>query len=312
MNSRELFEGFQYVEDRYLTIADNLEKEIMQMKRNQKRPKSISILIAAAICASILATTALAATMIPGIFRAMQEQHPEEEALYSAAAQANTDALAEVKEVPDTQLDFTRFTLFERYYDGETILLGYDLSAIMPEPLVGYVPENGDWSAVKVMEDFASVAWEHPQPWEGNPVTENALAENFPAGAQRMDIMFQAILSPEAYDQAWKMLRENGYVCVRTHDFFVGDHIYVNGADIFEVLSETVWSMREDYEVEEGSCIRLNPLPEAGRNQDSVTVTLKIKSSERYWYLDMEGNTYYGTGSHQTNEIDFTLDNVTK
>ncbi len=313
MKSKALFNALNDVDDRYLDLVDAQEKEIKNMDKFQKRPvrrKSITFLIAAVVCVSILATTALAAGIIPGIFQAMKDEIPEEKELFEAAAQANTNAAPEVIEVSDPQLDFTQFTLFERYYDGETILLGYDLSAIMPEPLVGYTPENDDWSTIKVVEDFSKVAWENPPDWEKDPVPENSMKENFPEGGRRMDTMFHSILSPEAYEKAWQMLREDGQVCVRTHDLFVGDHIYVNGADIFEVLSETVWSMREDYEVEEGSCIRLNPLPEAGQNQEEVTVTLKIKSIEWYLYMDIEGNTYYGTGNPQTTPIEFTLENV--
>ncbi len=314
MKSKELFEAFSYVEDRYLDMVDTSEKESFEMKFEKQHPvrrKSITFLIAAAICVSLLATTALAVGWIPGIFNAMKEKEPMDEALYSAAAQANTDAVPEVREVP--QFDVTKFTLFEKYYDGETILLGYDLNAIIPDPLVGYVPENGDWTKIKAGNLFNSILTpEELLTWENSPASKNELAEYLPDGCKTMALNLYGMLTPEEYLNCLALLKKEGYVCVMTQDLWVGDHILINRHDIFEVLNENVWSMRYDYEVEEGSCIKLNPLPEPGRNQEEITVTLDIRSCEEYWYMDLEGNAVISTGNHQSNEIDFVLKNVNK
>ncbi len=290
MNGKELFEILNDVEDRYLSSVDAPEKENDTMKQNYIR-KPITFFIAAAICVSILTVTAFAAGWVPGIFQALAEKEPYEQELFEAAAQANTDAQPEMKEI--SHLDFSKFTLFERYYDGETILLGYDMSLILPEPSIGYVPSDEEMEFIKQQTAF-------PGP-EENPEA------NIDAFKQYL----HDILSEEAYVQAWSSMEENGYVCVMTHNVFIGDHIYVNGADIGEVLSMEVGNMRYDYETEEGSCIRLNPLPEAGRNQEQVTVTLKLKSSERYEYFDMEGHSLaFKFDNHQEELMDFTLENV--
>ncbi len=292
MTSRELYEAFNEVEDRYLNFADAPEKEKTEMKHHYTR-KAVTFLIAAAICVSILAVTALAAGWVPGIFRALAEKESTDQSLFEAAAQANTEAQPEMKDI--SHLDLSKFTLFERYYDGETILLGYDMSLILPEPSVGYVPSDEEMEFIKQQTAF-------PVP-EANPDADIDAFKRY----------LHDILSEEDYKQALESLDANGYICLMTHNVFIGDHIYVNGADIGEVLSEDVGNMRYDYETAEGSCIRMNPLPEAGKNQDQVTVTLKVKSHESYEYFDLQGHSLvFKSDNHQEELMDFTLDNVNK
>ncbi len=289
MNSRELWEIFNDVEDRYLTLVDDPQKEKTEMKRYFTR-KTFTTLAAAVICISMLAVTALAAGWIPGIFRSMAEKEPAEQALFEAAANANAEARPEIQDIP--YLDYSKFTLFERYYDGETILLGYDMSLMLPEPAVGYIPSAEEMEYIQENTQY--------------PIPNESKDDNL----RRIDLYLQDILSEDAYQQARNLMEKNGCVCVTTHTVFVGDHIFVNGADIGEVLSEEVGNMRYDYETEEGSCIRLNPLPEAGRNQEAVTVTLKIKSHESYEYFDLEGHTLvFKTDNHKEEPMDFTLEN---
>ncbi len=279
MNGKELFCIMNEVDDRYLSFADDPTKEQTQMKHTFTR-KTFTLLAAVLVCVSMLAVTAMASGWLPGIFRSMAEKEPADQTLYEAAAQANSEALPESQEIP--YLDYSNFILFERYYDGETILLGYDMSLMLPEPVVGYTPETEEFNKIK--EEIQSY---------------NSVAD------------LRQLFSEDAYTKAQQIMEEAGYVCIVAYDVWVGDHIYVNGTDIGEVLSETVWSMREDYETEEGSCIRLNPLPEAGRDQDSVTVTLKIKSCQQYWYFDTEGNCLlFKTDDHQEELMDFVLENA--
>lgn len=313
MKNRDLFVAFSYVEDRYLDIVDSQEKESFEMQFEKKHPlrrKSLTFLVAVIICISILATTALAAGWIPGIFSAMKEEAPENEALFSAAAEANTDSVAEVREIP--QLDLTKFTLFEKYYDGETILLGYDLSSVIPEPLVGYVPQDNNWENIKSGNTFADVIPQEITDWKNSPAFHNAVANTIPEECKNMALSLYEMLTPDEYAKAMELLQKDGYVCVMTHELWVGDHILINGHEIAEVLSEEIWNMRYDYEVEEGSCVKITPLPEAGIDQENVTVTLNIRSCERYWYMDLEGNATTSTGGHETTAIDFLLDNVNK
>ena len=133
MRSQTLFEAFSYIDDRYLDIAESPVRESSDAKQNSGRStvrKTVSLLLAAAICVSLLAVTAVAAGWLPGLFNTLKEAYPYDEELFEAAAQANTDAVPEVLEIP--YLDLSKLVILERYFDGETILVGYDLDAVLP------------------------------------------------------------------------------------------------------------------------------------------------------------------------------------
>ena len=310
MNGKILFDAFGYIDVRFLDIADAPKKESVDMNKtgNGIRRKAFTVILAAVICVSLLAVTAVAAGWIPGIFKTLQEEHPEDQELFEAAAEANSEAIPEQRNIP--QLDYSSFTLFERYYDGETILLGYDLDVILPEAAVCYDLNSALLEEIKNGNAFSEISWEEEQDWASSPVSENARKYNLTGGAKAMDGMYQGALSPEAYEEAWRLLLENGYVCMVTYDAWIGDHILVNGADMMDTLNPDNWTIRTEYETDEGDCIKLNPLPEAGQNQESVTVTLNIKSCKMYWYMDLEGNAYYSAGDHETETMEFTLEKV--
>ena len=129
--------------------------------------------------------------------------------------------------------------------------------------------------------------------------------------ALAMEGELRQILSPEAYEKMWKLLLQNGSVCVVTQDLFVGDHKLVNGVDTIAAMAdhpEAIGMM--DMYTEAGTCIYLNPLPEAAQNQSSVTVELKVKSGFQYWYLELEGHGYWAYAPNQEQIVSFTLDNV--
>lgn len=307
MKSEKLYEAFTYIDDRYLDIADGPPKESIKMKHYSYK-RAITFALAAALCISILAVTAVAAGWIPGIFNALQEKYPEEKVLFEAAANANTEAEPTVKAIP--QLDYSNFVMYEKYYDGETILLGYDIDAFLPESFVCYEMDTEVLDLMKARDDFGSISWEQEQDWMSTPKTEYARKNNLSGSAADMDRMFKDMLSAEAYEEAWKTLLENGYVCVANYDLWVGDHILVNDVDMFETIGPENSTLRTEYETEEGKCIKLNPLPEIAQNKDAVTVALNMRSCLMYWYMDLDGNAYYGAGNHETEALEFVLSNV--
>lgn len=317
MRSQKLFEAFSYVDDWYLDIADTPAKELSDMKKETKHlssRKTFTVLLAAAICASLLAVTAVAAGWVPGLFSALKEEYPYDEALFDAAAQANTDAVPEVVEIPN--LDLSKFVLMERYFDGETILVGYDLDVVLPEPVVGIEPEEDLLKQIKKGSRMSRISWNSPQPWYEEPATENAVKYDLLQDAFEMDRMLKGTLSDPEYQKAWKLLEEQGYVCIAVRDAWIGDHISVNGRDTIEdYLSDGVsYSNRTDYTSELGSCIRLDPLPENVQNLDTVTVTLNVRSSVQYWYMDLEGNgrIYHDSSNQLSEEISFELERSEK
>lgn len=310
MNGRELYEAFSYVEDRYLDMADAPEMECMEMKHHFSGRRLFALLVAAAICISILTVTAVATGWIPGIFNALKEKYPQDEELFSAAAQANTDAVPDIREIP--QLDLSKFVMKERYFDGETILLGYDLDLILPEPVVGIQPEEALLKKIKKGTRISRIGWEKPQSWFQEPATENAIKHDLLEDAFTMDRMLKGTLSEEEYEKTWNLLETQGYVCVAVRDVWLSDTILINGRDIREDFnSETnAYSGRTDYTSELGDCLRLDPLPESVKNQDHVTVTLTVRSAVQYWYMDLKGNgrVYTDNDSVESEEMSFELE----
>lgn len=311
MNEKLLYDAFSYVDDRYLDMADDFPKESNEMKyKNTLKRKTWMSLLAAIICISLLAATAVATGWAPGLFDALKEKYPQDEALFEAAAQANTEAVPEIAVIPE--MDLSKFVLLERYYDGETILLGYDLEKILPEPVVGIEPEEAKLKAIRRGLRMSQIGWDSPETWTEDPEPGYAAGYHFKQDGYLMDRMLKGTLSPEAYEKAWEILEEKGWVCVAARDIYIGDHILINGQDLIDVYIQqgNTYNGITDYETELGSCIRLEPIPERFRDQEKLTVTFDVRSSLEYWYLDMDGNgrIYYDSGAQQSEEVSFELE----
>lgn len=316
MRSQKLFEAFSYVDDWYLDLADIPCKEESEIKENGhiSARRTFTLLLAAVICVSLLAVTAVAAGWIPGLFNTLKEKYPYDEELFEAAAQANTDAVPEVLDIP--YLDLSKLVILERYFDGETILVGYDLDTVLPDPVVGIEPGEDLLKKIKKGVRVSGISWDEPQAWFDEPATENAIKNDFTQDAFTMDRMLKGTLTDAEYEKAWALLEEKGYVCVAVRDVWVGDHVLVNGTDTIEdYLADGVsYSNRTDYVTEQGYCIRLDPLPEKIKAQDHVTVTVDIRSSIQYWYMDMngEGRIYYDGNDTQSEPLSFELERSEK
>lgn len=313
MRSQKLFEAFSYIDDWYLDVADTPEKELhimMKQTPHYSARKTFAVLLAAVICISILAVTAVASGWLPGLFRELKERYPYDEELFEAAAQANTDAVPEVLEIP--YLDLSKLVILERYFDGETILVGYDLDTVLPAPVVGIEPGESLLKQIKKGVRVSRIGWDEPQTWFSEPATENAIKYDLTEDAFTMDRMLKGTLSDTEYRKAWDILEKQGYVCVAVRDVWVGDHILVNGVDTIEdYLADGVsYSNRTHYTTDQGSCIRLDPLPEAVQKMSSVTVTVDVRSSLQYWYMDLEGEgrIYSDSINMQTEQLSFKLE----
>lgn len=325
MNSRELYEAFSYVDDKYLTMADTLQKEneTMKPKRNPiSFRRLITIALAAALCVSVLGITAMAAGWIPNIFKTAQKEYPIAAEVLEEAIQVIQTQPQQPETVEIPEMDLSNLTLFERYYDGEKILLGYDLDAIIPQPVAAYEPDAALLAEIKDMAEFEHV------PYPG--LTDDSLEQHLELGiltqkeyrqvldgrteqAQkhdirkfqniRMDLELKSLLTPELYNAFWKQLEEKGYGCVVTQNVYIGDHKYINQVDpdpnnIMEYVTDA------------GTCLHLEPLPEEGQNKESVTVDLKVKSGITYWYMELDGYCYQLYKPNQERTISFTLENV--
>ena len=304
MKEKQLWDAFGAIDERYLEIA---EKTTAPQRRISLR-RTAGLILAAAVCLSLLAVTAVAAGWVPSIFELLQEQFPEE-TVYAQAAQASQTQIPEVVELP--KMDASKFVLSQSYYDGQTILLGYNLEEMLPEPVVGY----------QVDEDLLREIKGTSQSFEG--IDRKTYEENFGSlpeyvqehsmkrDALAMEGELRQILSPEAYEKMWQLLLQNGSVCVVTQDLFLGDHKLVNGVDTIAAMADNPEAIgMTDVYTEAGTCLYLNPLPEAAQNQSSVTVELKVKSGFQYWYLELKGHGYWAYAPNQEQIVSFTLENV--
>ena len=304
MKEKQLWDAFGAIDERYLEIA---EKTTAPQRRISLR-RTAGLILAAAVCLSLLAVTAVAAGWVPSIFELMQEQFPEE-TVYAQAAQASQTQIPEVVELP--KMDASKFVLSQSYYDGQTILLGYNLEEMLPEPVVGYQVDEDLLREIKgTSQSFEGI---DRKTYEANfgPLPEYVQEHSMKRDALAMEGELRQILSPEAYEKMWKLLLQNGSVCVVTQDLFVGDHKLVNGVDTIAAMADNPEAIgMTDVYTEAGTCLYLNPLPEAAQNQSSVTVELKVKSGFQYWYLELEGHGYWAYAPNQEQIVSFTLENV--
>lgn len=314
MRSEKLYEAFSYIDDLYLDIAETFPKASAHTDEEHyhfSAKRTLTLLLAAIICISLLTVTALASGWIGGLFNLLKEKLPQDEALFGAAAQANIDAVPEIIQIP--QLDLSQFVLLEEYFDGETILIGYDVNIDLPDPAVGIEPAPELMTNIKDGTKMTEISWQGDEPWLAVPATENAVRYHLPADAAEMDRMLKGTLSNENYQKAWDILLRHGYVCIAVRDAWIGDHLLINGVDTVEAyLESNAYADRTEYTTELGYCIRLEPLPEDIRDKDHVTVTLNIKSSVSYWYLSLngEGRIYYDDSSITTDPVSFEIERI--
>lgn len=291
MNSKKLLEAFSYVDEKYLQAADAPSRTVLKLK------KKMFLLAAAAICVSLLTATAIA--KLPSVFQYLKQMDPADTPLYEAAEEANRDRLPEPVVLP--QMQEASLIVNEKYYDGETILLGLNLKAVEGEPAIGYEP---DAELLKQIRCFGYVGGAYLFP-------EDAAGISYPRYAGAMAADLRKILTGEQYAQVERCMEKTGHCCVVVRSVFVGDHIYVNGIDMC-----ATYDMDMDFHgspnktIDPGTeAIRLDPLDASGRNQQEVTVELKIKSGLNYYYLDTEGHGYHYFGPKDTVKAEITIPN---
>lgn len=316
MKSKKLYDAFEYIDDWYLDIVDAPQKETTDMKKETRHfsaGRTITFILAAALCISSLAVTAMAAGWIPELFLALKEKYPQDKELFDAAIQANSDYAPEIIELP--QLDLSKFVLLEQYFDDETILIGYNLDIVLPEPAVGIEPNAEILDKIKNGTPMTSIVWPEDESWQDEPVTENADKHALSPDAAEMDRMLKGTLSEANYQRVWELMDTQGYVCIALRRAWLGDHILINGIDTVDAyLESNAYADRTDYTSDLGNCIRLDPLPEDVRAQNTVTITLNVRSSVDYWYMDLDGNglIYFDTSNTTTDPVSFVLEKVNK
>ena len=291
MNSKKLLEAFTYVDETYLEQADQPAHNRLKLR------KRMGLLIAAVICISLLAATAIAA--LPSVFPYLKQMDPANTPLYEAAEQANLGQEPEPVALP--QMKEASLIVNEKYYNGETILLGLNLKAVEGEPAIGYEP---DADLMKQIRCFGFVGSAYIFPEERAGIT-------YPRYAGAMAVTLRNILTPEQYAQVEDCMEKTGHCCVVIRSVSVGDHIYVNGNDMcatFDMDMDFYGSPNQD--ITPGTeAIRLDPLDDSGKNQEQVTVELKINSGLNYYYMDAQGHAYEYYGRSDSVKAEITIPN---
>ena len=304
MTELELFKGFSYVNDGYLAQAEATVK-----KRSIK--KTFTVMLAAAISVSLLGVAAVAQDWVPGIFGTIAETDPREAALYEIAEAENLGKPAQTVELP--ALQDAQMLVKQKYYDGQHILLGIDFREATAEPIVGYQPDEdqlrlmrrGSWKFDEYMEAQAADEFQVERADLDGAQTE------FPRYAGRMDLLLQQILSPEEYEVLQNQIQMEGYGCVAFHQLIIGDHIFVNGAEQGYVSDTEILpdlGIRTD-DTQAGMGLRLESLPASAKDQQSVTVELKVKSYYELYYLEPDGHAYWSTEHDQDQVVPVVVGN---
>ena len=285
MSSKKLLDAFNYVDDKYLQMEEAPRKKPLNLRKMGVG------LLAAAITVSLLAGTAIA--QLPSVFDYMKDFDPEDQTVYQEALEANRNWEPEPVELPD--LKDISLSVSQKYYNGETILLGLDLKALENEPAIGLEP---DTLLMKELRCFTNRIQAKVYEDEGWDIP-------YPRYARYIASELKHELTAEQYQKVTEYMEHTGHCCVAIRDVHVGDHIGVNGTDIMASLNMNGDNGRTDVPTFAGEGIRLDSLPENARNQDAVTVTLDILTGLTYYYLDMEGHgyKYYGPSESETVQI---------
>ena len=287
MSSKKLLDAFNYVDDKYLQMEEAPRKKALNLRK-----KSVGLL-AAAVVVSLMTVTAIA--RLPSIFDYMKEYDPEDQTVYQEALEANQDWEPEPVDLPG--LKDISLAVSQKYYNGETILLGLDLKALENEPAIGLEPDTLLMKEMRCAtyrpqaQVYEDEDWDIPYPRYARSIAEELRHE----------------LTEEQYQKLTEYMEHTGHCCVAIRDVYVGDHIAVNGTDMMATIGTGGDAGRTDVTTIAGEGIRLDPLPENARNQDSVTVTMDILTGLIYYYLDMDGHGYKYYGSSEREPVQITI-----
>ena len=253
-------------------------------------------------------------------------QSEERNSRYAAAEAYMNTARPEPKTVVLPELDSSSVTLSERYYDGESLLLGVQLEEIIPAPVVGFEPDAA------LAEKIQNVAFFHDV--NGDDDLDTLLAQGMERevyescmnhrskyakeygfhhqSAITFDWYLQEILTPEDYEAAWQLLRKTGRLCVAVCEVYIGDHLCLeDGTDLGMTGQQNMDNLAAD--AHSGSILlELTDLPPAARNQNALTVLLNLKQGRTYYSMELGKPAYFYHETAKELTVPFTVENAAK
>ena len=263
-----------------MAASDKIKETVMKKLHTnnnvvKRTRKTSTILIAAVLIAALLTGTAYATGIAQSIFGAMKGVYiGDDESKYETI-----DSFSNKEETSVTipELNGSRFTLSQSYYDGEQLMLGYTLDAITKPAEFGFGPGSDGFDELINCEEFS------PQ-----LLTPAYLKEKLTVGE---------------YAQFEKALEETGSAGVVFYNRYVSDHVTLaDGTDIGPYI-DTVLDNGVYLEFE-------TPLADEAQNQDELQILIKINTSIYYYFQDSTGS-YYNCELGEPERIPFTIPRCT-
>ncbi|NLV58306.1 MAG: DUF4179 domain-containing protein [Clostridiales bacterium] len=241
---------------------------------NYKRPAMRTVLIAATLMLSLLATVAFATGWAQSIFASL---------VGSGGVGTDFEKLDELaqQQVGQNSTVFAKdaslfdFEVSQAYYDGEQLMLGTawrDASTVVD---LSFGPDS---------EHFADL----------KPLQDSELASSSPEGK----------VSGEAWEAFQRTYKEKGAAGIVYYICYPGDGVYLGDEQIPPWIGDggtledgRTWAYTE-YEV---------PLPEAARDKESLTLTALLYRAPVYYYQTGEGAGQRLQYIGEREKVDFTF-----
>jgi len=346
MKTETIISAFNYVADSYLDEACEIlfpsNPRATARTARVRHTRRVVLLAAALSVLFALGAVAYASGWFPSVFGVMKDRSAGQAEFFTAAEQANAAPSPTAVTIPE--LDYSRVTIFESYYDGEGLALGLNIDDVVPDPVVGYEPDDEMIESIHHMWSLGTFAYiavdsEHPtddldamlaryeviddvriglSPEDYQEImdarTPNAKAADLRNHSSIiMDFNLRGLLSDEDYERFWELLRANGHACVVVSKLYPGDHVTSSdGTD----LGVTAWDdlsdelrLSQSGDFDGDLCLSILPLDPPFRGLDSISGNIKLYCSTQYWYMELNGPAYilYERGGDTL--IPFTIEN---
>lgn len=314
MKPMDFLTGINDIDDGLLQSSlELLQEDSMDKKIIRKGGLTLSkMILVAVIAAGILGVTAFAAELFPSIFGRLNEAHivryvhsgpvtfqmeEQRDAFHEKAIAANQNFEPIV--IPLPELHDSKITIGETYYDGKSLMIAYRLEEEIPPASFDFGPDSPEYEKLRPNS---------PAPGRNNTL-DDCLERGFwnqqrydccKAFLKKFDIenvqrasSFNALdqevslhLSDEEWDRVCDELRETGHVGLTYRQTQLADDLY--GADGSPLSRNGVGRSWCFFKTEWGDCFECIDLPEKLRDQDTLTVYLKFKSTDEFHYIDAE------------------------
>lgn len=311
MNPMDFMQGINDIDEELIQSSMVFLQED-SMKHTIKRGGSAlsKIILVAAVLAGILGVTAVAAETFPSIFGQLKRKYADMEAqeaadLYERAAEVNETFEAEY--VPLPELDESQIVIGETYYDGPNFMIAYRLDQTAVPAQFGYGPDSEGFEDMSKMVFFCEHQCDAFEDYLERGCWSQEIYDRYVGYAKEYEDKYgidfihhyntmealwtmQEYLTEEEFDRAMKELKETGHVGVVMREMHVGDFIRVEGGEYLQPTPEGMMygEERTDY----GRVITCNVfdqiLPDQYQDQDTLTLTLEVRASNQYAYIDKE------------------------